>query len=455
MTDTVNSAVVQRYDHVRALALEALILIQQGKQADVAVREVMPRERLRPVDIRFLMQLVNGTTKMRRRLDHEMKFYLARPSQELSLKISNILRMGFYQILFMNRVPPPAAVSEAVNLARYFTDQAQAKLVNAVMRAKLREPDKVKFISREEDLTRFLGDTYSYPDYFIHYCVREFGEEMTEVILQAYNRAPKVTYRVNFLKAKPEEVMQALTEAGIEFRPGKYLPEFLHIEGGGLPLDAELVQTGKVFVQDESAGIPVRVLNPKPGDEVIDLTAAPGGKATYAAIRMRNKGRVTAIDKSHGRLSVLTENAKRLGIKIISPVVSDMAEFKAGPFERVLLDPPCSGWGTASKNADLRWAKTQKDVDTLTHIQEKMIDRAAKLVKPGGVLVYSTCTIMRAENDQIVEEFLLRNNRFEVESAAQIIDKELVNDRGFVKTYPYFEGLDGAFCARLRRKLNT
>ncbi|HUV30665.1 MAG TPA: 16S rRNA (cytosine(967)-C(5))-methyltransferase RsmB [Acidobacteriota bacterium] len=443
-----------RYDTVRAAALEAIIRIQNGEQTDHAVKSVIQRRGFRPLDIRFLQQLVNGTTKMRRRLDFEMKFYLARPSLELPINLSNILRLGFYQLLFTDRVPHAAAVSESVNLARHFGDEAQARLVNAVMRAKLREPDKVVYPDKNEDPVNFLGNYYSYPDYFVQYCLNEFGLEATEPLLVAYNRPPRVTYRVNFLKTKPDEVANILQKNNIEFSFGKYLPEFVHIEMSGLPLEAELIRTGKVFVQDESAGLPVRLLNPKPGSEVADLTAAPGGKSTYAAMRMRNKGRVTAVDKSRARLKLLTENARRLGLRIIAPVVCDVADFTGGPFDRVLLDPPCSGWGTAGKLADLRWSKTTEDIDNLVKVQTMMIDRAARLVKPGGVLVYSTCTIIRRENDQIVEELLLRNDQFEIDPAGQFFDASLATERGFVKTYPADNGLDGSFCARLRRKLN-
>jgi 16S rRNA (cytosine967-C5)-methyltransferase len=441
------------FDRVRAAALEALILIQQGEQAEHAIAAVSQGRSFRPLDTRFLMQLVNGATKMRRRLDHEIRFYLARPTVELSLKLSNILRLGFYQLLFTDKVPAAAAVSESVNLARHFTDDKQAGLVNAVMRSKLREPEKVKFIAREENPVKHLGDFYSYPDYFVEYCVNEFGVERAEHLLQMYNKAPHVTYRVNFLKAKPDEVANMLQENHIEFSFGRFLPEFLHIESSGMPLEEQLIVSGKVLVQDESAGLAVRLLNPKPGDNVIDLTAAPGGKATYAAIRMRNKGRVTAVDKSRQRLELLVENSKRLGIRIMSPVVSDLSDFKSGPFDRVLLDPPCSGWGTACKHSDLRWAKASLDVDNLARIQAKMIDRASRLVKPGGVMIYSTCTIMRKENDQIVEEFLLRNPKFEIDSAAQFFGPELVNERGYVKTYPDLDGVDGSFCARLKHRL--
>jgi 16S rRNA (cytosine967-C5)-methyltransferase len=440
------------YDPVRAAAVEAIGLIDAGQQADIAIREVLQGKEFKALDLRFLTQLVNGTVKMRRRLDHEIKFFLARPSVPLNPVLAQILRLGFYQLLFTDRVPAAAAVSESVNLARKFTDAAQARLVNAVMRARLREPQKVIFADREEDPVKHLADFYSFSDYFVKYCLDEFGFEKAEHLLANFNRPPTITYRVNYLKVKPDEVAAMLKESGIEFKTGSYLPEFLQFHSAGLPMEKELIDTGFVFVQDESSGLPVRLLNPKPGGNVADLTAAPGGKATHLAIRMRNKGRVTAVDKSHHRLELVVENAKRLGIKIIAPVVCDMTEFKGGPFDRVLLDPPCSGWGTARKHADLRWSKSEQDIVNLAKIQAKMIDRAARLVKPGGVLVYSTCTIIRAENDQIVENFLLRHDQFEIDSAAEFFPQELVTERGFVKTYPSFDELDGSFCARLKRK---
>ena len=276
----------------------------------------------------------------------------------------------------------------------------------------------------------------------------------TEAMLKKFNLPPSITYRVNLLSTKPAEVIELLAANEIGQSEGKYLPEFLHLKKQGLPLEAELIATGKVMVQDESAGLPVRLLNPRPGEKIVDLAAAPGGKATYAAIRMRNKGRVTAVDKSHNRLRLLVDNIERQGIKIIAPVVSDVADFGREEFDRVLLYPPCSGWGTAGKHSDLRWAKSPQDIDQMVKIQTKMIDRAARLVKPGGVLVYSTCTIIRKENDQVVEEFLVRNKEFRLESAEGYFLKDIVTDRGFVKTYPACDDMDGAFCARLKRKLN-
>jgi len=455
MTESVPTKKSQKFDPVRAAALQAMILVEQGEQTDVAIDKVSKGKDFRSIDRRFMMQLANGATKLRRRLDHDIKFYLAKPSQGLPILLSNILRLGYYQLRFTDRIPDAAAVSESVNLARAMLDRPRANLVNAVLRASIREPDKVKFASKDKDPKKYLGDYYSYPDYFVDYCLREFGPEDSEKLLIAYNQPPHVTYRVNFLKTKPEEVIELLKSNDIKYAHGEYLPEFIHIEGGGLPLESELIETGKVFVQDESSGLAARLLNPKPGSNVIDLTAAPGGKSTYMAIRMRNKGRVTALDKSQKRLNLLVENTQRLGIKIIAPVVCDMLNFESSQFDRVLLDPPCTGWGTAGKHSDLRWAKTSEDIRNLSQIQKHLIDKAADFVKPGGVLVYSTCSIIRDENDQIVEEFLVRRDDFEVDSASEFFGDAIVNSRGFVKTYPVAGKLDGAFCARLRRKIHS
>ena len=443
-----------KFDPVRAAAIEALLLIENGDAADRAIVKVLADKKFRSIDKRFLLQLVNGTTKMRRRLDHEIKFYLARPARKLPPRLVNILRLGFFQLHYTDKIPAAAAVFESVNLALYMTDRVRANLVNAVMRSALREPEKVAFVDKHEYPVKYLGDFYSFPDFLVQYAISEFGIERTEKMLEAFNSPPHVTYRVNFLKTKPDEVANLLQKNNIDFSYGKYLPEFIHINESGLPLKSELIDTGKVFVQDESAGLPVRLLNPKQGMNMVDLTTAPGGKATYAAIRMRNKGRVTAVDKSQLRLQLVQENAQRLGIKIISPVVCDMLLFEGGMFDRVLLDPPCTGWGTARKNSDLRWSKTKEDIVNLSKIQTIMLQHAGKLVKPGGILVYSTCTILRAENDQIVEEFLLRNQQFVIDDAREYFDDDLVTTRGFVKTYPLVGDMDGAFCARLKKKLH-
>ncbi|MEW5994100.1 MAG: transcription antitermination factor NusB, partial [Candidatus Zixiibacteriota bacterium] len=219
----------REYDPVRAAAVEALILIQQGEQPEEAVQRVTEGRQFRTLDRRFLLQLVNGATKMRRRLDHEIRFYLAKPSHELPLILATVLRLGFYQLHFTDRIPAAAAVSESVNLAHVMTDRRRASLVNAVLRTCLREPHRVTFGDKEDNPVRYLGLYYSQPDYFVEYCVKEFGLERTEKLLEKLNEAPHVTFRVNYLKARPEDVMQRLKEKGVACSPGRYLPEFIYI----------------------------------------------------------------------------------------------------------------------------------------------------------------------------------------------------------------------------------
>lgn len=446
----------KKYDPVRAAAVEILGLVEAGTESvENALHAAIEFHTMDTRDIRFLRQLVYGTIKMKRRLDHDYRKFLSRPSQKLSQRLIDILRLGFFQLYFTDKIPKAAAVSESVNLAKHFCDDARARLVNAVMRSALRNPGRLVYVDKETDPILYLANYYSYPEYFVAYCLDEFKFEMTEKMLENMNRAPLITFRVNHFKAKPQEMAELLEEEGVGFTIGEYLPEFIHLSEGGHLLIDKLVYEGKIYIQDESTGLPVRLLNPKMGMEVVDMAAAPGGKTCYMATKMRNKGMITAIDRSRPRLEMMMDNCQRLGVKIVSPVLADNLEFTGNTFERVLLDVPCTGWGNAGKHCDLRWAKSPDDVGRLFKVQSMMIDQAAKLVKPGGIMVYSTCTIIRRENDDVIEEFLLRRPDFELESADQYFDERIVTERGFVKTYPNKGNLSGSFAARLKKKPKT
>ncbi|PKK82774.1 MAG: hypothetical protein CVT49_11915 [candidate division Zixibacteria bacterium HGW-Zixibacteria-1] len=443
-----------KFDPVRGTVIEILGLIESGQfTAAEAISLATEGKSFTDLDQRFIRQLVNGTVKLKRRLDHDIRFFLSKPSEKMPQRLVDILRLGFFQLFFTDRIPDAAAVSESVNLAHHFCDASRARLVNAVLRATLRDPKRIKFRNKNEDPASYLGNMYSFPDWFVNYCLSEFGFERTEKMLAEMNLPPRISFRANLIKTKIEEVKQILDEAGLKYAGGEYLPEFFHLDEGNFPLEDQLVKTGKIYIQDESAGMAVRLLNPKMGMNVLDAAAAPGGKATYAASRMRNQGMITAVDKSRPRLELLIENCKRMGVKIVNPVLEDNLDFKGGPFDRVILDAPCSGWGNAGKHSDLRWTKTQENVDKLFKVQSAMLDRVARLVKPGGLLVYSTCTIIRKENDDVVEEFIVRNKNFTLESAGQYFTGDVVSERGFLKTYPGFANLSGSFAARLKRKI--
>ena len=445
----------KKYDPVRAAAVEILGLIEtEGKSSEETIRQVTDSLPFSNLDLRFIRQLVNGTVKLKRRLDHDYRFYLSKPSGKMPLELKNILRFGFFQLFFTDRIPSAAAVSESVNLAHHFCNKSQARLVNAVLRSALRQPEKVVFVNKEDNPVKYLADFYSYPDWFVDYCLDEFKFEQTENLLAEMNNPPNFSFRVNLTRSKVEEVTEILDKEEYQYNPGMLLSDFIQLKKGGLPPSHELIKSGHIYIQDESAGLAVKLLNPKMKMGILDMAAAPGGKAIYAAVRMHNKGMITALDKSRPRLELMMENASRQGIKIINPVHADCLEFKSEPFNRVLLDLPCSGWGNAGKHSDLRWQKRPEDINRLFKIQSMMIDKAAKLVKPGGILVYSTCTIIRKENDQVVEEFLLRRKDFTLEPATEYLDDEVVSERGFMKTYPNIGRLSGAFAARLKKMVH-
>jgi 16S rRNA (cytosine967-C5)-methyltransferase len=442
----------RKYDPVRAAAIEILGQIETaGDSSEETIQRVTEGLPFSNLDMRFLRQLVNGTVKLKRRLDHDYRFFLSKPSEKMTRELINILRLGFFQMFFMDRIPAAAIVSECVNLAYRFCSKSQARLVNAVLRSALRNPEKIVFVNKDREPARYLADFYSYPDWFVNYCLEEFKFEQTEKLLDSMNKPPQFSFRVNLIKNKVEEVTELLDKEGYHYSPGMFLTDFIHLNDASIPPNHELIKDGRIYIQDESAGLTVKLLNPKMKMNLLDLAAAPGGKAIYAAVRMHNKGMITAVDKSRPRLEQMMENVSRQGVKIINPVHADCLEFEAAPFSRVMLDLPCSGWGNAGKHSDLRWQKTPEDIDRLFKIQSMMIDKAAKLVKPGGILIYSTCTIIRKENDQVVEEFLLRRKDFALESAKEYLDDEIVSERGFMKTYPNVGRLSGAFAARLKK----
>lgn len=445
-----------RFDPVRAACINVLEMVLDKRwKTNEAISDILSFSRFSELDRRFLLQLCHGTIKMKRRLDFVYSFYLQRPDIKLDKTTQNILRLGLYQLMFTDRIPHGAAVSETVNLARGMVHHSRGSFVNAILRNFLRNPEKVVYPDKISNPVKFLTNFYSYPTWFVEYCISEFGLDRTETLLIRGNRPPRLTYRVNRLKFDHNRLVQQLTPKGIKYQQGRYLEDYFHLEGQGLPLEKELIDKGRVYVQDESAGLAVRLLNPKPRDQILDMGSAPGGKATYAAARMHNQGLITALDYNHHRLETLVGNAQRLGIHIIAPILCDILDFKGPPSNRVLLDTLCSGWGVVGKHSDLRWAKSKEDSTKLAEIQGRLLRHAADMVNPGGILVYSTCTIIRDENDQVVEEFLLDRPEFTIDRVDQIIDKDLISERGFIKTYPDHDDLDGAFCVRLKKRVGV
>jgi 16S rRNA (cytosine967-C5)-methyltransferase len=436
--------------NAREIALEILYEIEMKDAfANETIELFCKNYHLSNLDRRFVSELVNGTTKMRRRIDYVLSFFLEKEINDLTPWIRNILRLGVYQIDFLDRVPESAAVNESVNLAKKFGHRGTVALVNAVLRSYLRDKSRVSFPSWEENKVENIALFYSFPSFLVESWLNTFGEEETIKLCQVFNERPKLCFRMNSLKVESHSLEEKLNKSKTKFKSGRFLENFYYIESRvDLNHFTPLVE-GLVYLQDESAGFPVILLDPQPGETILDLCAAPGGKATFIAELLRDKEGVLAVDKNLEKIRLLRENCRRLGIDSVSYFCGDARNFQVRPVDRVLVDAPCSGLGVLGRNPDSRWRKQKEDLLRLQKLQLEILFNAANLVKKGGVLVYSTCTLTREENDFVIEKFLEKRRDFKLTDASLYVDSEVVDQSGFVRTFPHIHKMDGGFAARL------
>ena len=405
---------------------------------------------------RQVREYVAGVTRWRRWLDFLINTYYRGAPEKLEARLRQVLRLGLYELLFL-RTPPHAAIHEAVELAKQLVRPQAGGLVNGVLRTiqrqrgQLPEPDTGK---PERD----LAIRHSHPTWMVRRWLERYGPDATEDLLIWNNTRPIYGLRINTQRITVEAFRERLREAGIPHDPSPDLDDFVRMRHLQPLLHTGLLEEGWCAVQDESAGLVVRLLDPQPGDHVLDLCAAPGGKALYAAIRMHDTGRVQAVDVNPQRLGLVRQAAETHRLQAVEATEAvdarDLADRTPPPQAyRVLLDAPCTGLGVLAKRADLRWNRDVADLKELTALQAELLDAAARLVQPGGLLVYSTCTIEPEENGDQVEAFLARHPAFELESAAPYVPEVMVTPEGYYATLPHRDGIDGAFGARLRRRV--
>jgi 16S rRNA (cytosine967-C5)-methyltransferase len=303
-------------------------------------------------------------------------------------------------------------------------------------------------------LARDLAVRHSHPTWVVRRWLERFGEEETVALLKSDNVRPSYSLRINTLRTSQEEFGKRLDDLDIAWRPSKYLNDFVVVERLQPIIRGGLLADGLCSVQDEAAGLVVRMLAPQPGETILDGAAAPGGKALYAAQLMKNEGRIVAIDLHEARTRLIRTAADAHGSTIIEPQTADLrtAEFDT-QFDRVLLDVPCSGLGVLAKRADLRWQASLKKIEELVDLQDELLDAAAHHVRPGGLLVYSTCTIAPEENAERVRAFLERHSSFSTEQVQGVAPTSMQTPEGYFATLPHIHGMDGAFAARLRKAL--
>jgi len=281
--------------------------------------------------------------------------------------------------------------------------------------------------------------------------LRRYGREETERLMTANNDRPSMALRINRLRIEPAAFKNHLSEQQIIFSPSAYLPHFVRVKTLSRIGQMDLFRNGMFTIQDESAGLPCQLLDAQPGERVFDMCAAPGGKTTYLSEMMNNEGVIFALDKYDAKLAMIRGSAERLGLRNIQLRATDALTFQESPADRILLDAPCSGLGTLAKKPDMKWKRDQLDIAKLVTTQRAMLENAARLLRPGGVLVYSTCTIEPEENEDLIAGFLEVHPEFHIDPAGQFVHPDLVTPGGWIATFPHRHGMDGSFAVRLSK----
>jgi 16S rRNA (cytosine967-C5)-methyltransferase len=445
--------------NARTLAFQLLLHVnQKPSHPDRLIRVTLERHRL--LDERekaLLTELVYGTIRWQGRLDWHIDQLSRIKPDKISNPIRILLRLALYQILFLDRIPPHAAVNEAVKLARATQPAFLAGFVNGLLREAIRHEGRWNWPSEEANPADFLAVTTSHPVWFCKRCIGEMGFEEARRFCDANNEVAPLVLRVNTLKTTTSELLEKLAGAGILGTPSPYLSDSIRVSGVRMDL-ARLPAFGSGWfqVQDEASQLMGHLLCPSAGERVLDLCAGFGAKTTHLGILMGNTGEIVAVDEAAWKLEDLKSNAERQGIHIIRALPGDALGLDpdaVGTFDRVLLDAPCSGFGTLRRNPDIRWRRHLKDPYRFSRLQESLLRHAASLVAPGGNLVYATCTVFREENEAVVERVLEEHPDYRLDEARDFLPTSCLSlcEDGFFKSWPHRHGIDGFFGARFRR----
>jgi 16S rRNA (cytosine967-C5)-methyltransferase len=428
----------------RISAFDVLRQVDEGKFSSVALAETEPR--LSPLDRALCHELVLGVLRWQLHLDTIIEHFAKRKVASLDPPVVCALRLGIYQIRFLSRIPASAAVNDSVNLVARARISSARSFVNAVLRRATREPDYSPASEIADPFERIAIET-SHPRWLIERWSKAFGVEQAEQVARANNEAPHVAIRVVKTVADEKEVLEKLRSAGGELVPSVVAKSAWRVSGATATL-RELSDRGELYIQDEASQLVGEVLNAQRGDRVLDVCAAPGGKTTLIAERAGDTAEVIGLDLSPRRLSTIARTMGLHRLRNIRLMLGDAGgplPFEGATFDRVLLDAPCSGTGTLRHNPEIRWRLSNDDIALLAANQKMFLMNAADVVRPGGLLVYSTCSIEPDENEQVVRNFLSSNDQFTQMNLP--VNLDLVTDSGAARTWPHREATDGFFIA--------
>lgn len=439
----------------RQLAFLTLRAVQRGAYADVALDRSLSAAALALRDRRLVTELVYGTVRRQRTLDALVDQLAKKPSRQQPPDLRLILHLGFYQLRYLSQMPAMAAVNSTVELAKQNGLTGLAGLVNGILRQYLRLAEIADPLVLPSESISKVGIQQSFPDWMIASWWQQLGEVETTQLCEWLNQSPFIDLRINPLQTNREQVATRLAEVGIQTMALPGLPQGLRLlDSPGAIHQLPGFNEGWWTIQDASAQMVGQVLDPQPGEVVIDACAAPGGKTTHIAELMQDQGTIWACDRTASRLKKLQQNQQRLKLTTIQILTGDSRDLPqfVGQGDRVLVDAPCSGLGTLHRHADARWRQTPETVGELTQLQKSLLTQAAAWVKPQGVLVYATCTLNPAENEAIIEDFLASHPDWQIQPPPlDLIPASAIVEPGWVKVWPHRLQRDGFFMVRLSR----
>jgi len=399
-------------------------------------------------DYALLNNLVKGVIKLKKNLDFVASQYTdPQRFANSPLKIKTVIYLALYQLIYLDNIPQHAAVNESVELAKKLYGSKVANFVNAILRAYLRNPQ----INYPEDTVGKIAARYSFSPDLIEQWLQYWGENNTIELCKYFNQNPRLSMRVNKFATEPDLLKEYFRKRDVFLIPSPATENVFTTTKVKQVLQDVSFSEGYFSIQDAAAAMVVELADPHVNENNLDLFAAPGGKITYMAELMLNTGKLTAVDKFPAKIKKLKRAIDRLQLSNIKTYVADAFEFgpQVADYDRVLLDVPCSGWGVFQKKSELRWQKNQ-NIKQLLKLQKNALETGAKFVKPGGCLIYSTCTLNQAENEKQVENFLSKNSNFSLVDAAGFLPEAYV-EKGYLKTLPFRDKMDGAFAARLQK----
>jgi 16S rRNA (cytosine967-C5)-methyltransferase len=441
----------------RRAAFDILLRIEKERSfADILIDHELSKDFIKGADRGLLTELVYGVLRRQGTLDHIISQFSKQRPEKLELFVLLLLRLGLYQAFFLDRVPVSAAVNETVNIAKELAPRASG-FINAILRSADRGRDTISYPDRDTSPVQYLAARYSHPAWLAEQWCEQLGVDAAEALAAAMAEPPPFTVRTNTLRITRDELLARLTQEGVSCSATAWSPDGIRLNQSGAITKLPSFRDGLFTVQDESSQLAPIFLDPKKGERVLDACAAPGGKTTQIAQLMGDQGEICACDVNHKKLRLIRETCDRLGINSVRTFTMDATTtsnaVKDTLFDRILVDAPCSGLGVIRRNPEGKWWKTAADLGQLAQTQLAILENLSQYLAPDGTLLYATCSTSRQENEGVVDTFLVRHPEFSPVDLRPLFPgfAPLLTERGFFRSWPHRDGMDGFFAARLQK----